>query len=327
MVNTVENKFTDPSRKGRGNLLLTAVRHILPRPFFPSSPFGACILLAGLLPLLALLALFPVQVSAQQTPPANTSASSPAASSPANTAPADAGGSDTGQPLQITVGEWPPYISEKLEHHGAVAHLISDIFAAEGIPVEIQFLPWGRAYSEAASGNFVATGVWMHKAEREADFLYSEPVLNEEFVFFHRADMAFDWQDFGELTDQRMGGGIKYSYGPGLDAYLDSGQIYMDRLPTDRQNFEKLLAGRISLYPQEVNVGYAALRENFPSEMQKMITHHPRPVLVNLSYLLFPKSLPGSGALRDRFNTRLQMFRNSGLYDVYMEALKDGRYM
>ncbi|MCZ4279750.1 transporter substrate-binding domain-containing protein [Kiloniella laminariae] len=287
----------------------------------------------GVLALFSLFLFLSAAVSAQQTAPDPSAQTSPQISpqtspqiSPQISGTDPAHGSET-HPLQITVGEWPPYISEKLDHHGAVAHLISDIFAAEGIPVELIFLPWGRAYSEAANGNFVATGVWMHKAEREADFLYSEPVLNEEFVFFHRADMPFDWQDFSELTDQRMGGGIKYSYGPGLDAYLDSGQIYMDRLPTDRQNFEKLLAGRISLYPQEVNVGYAALRENFPPEVQKLITHHPRPVLVNLSYVLFPKSLPDSVALRDRFNTRLQMFRNSGLYDVYMDALKDGRYM
>ena len=80
------------------------------------------------------------------------------------------------------------------------------------------------------------------------------------------------------------------------------------------------------LYPQEMNVGYAALRSNFSAEDQAKITHHPKPLLVNLSYLMLPKSLEGSPALLERFNKRLQLYRDSGRYQRYFDDLQQGKY-
>ena len=34
--------------------------------------------------------------------------------------------------LRISAGEWPPYLSARVEHQGPVAHLISDLLAEEG---------------------------------------------------------------------------------------------------------------------------------------------------------------------------------------------------
>ena len=229
--------------------------------------------------------------------------------------------------LQISVGDWPPYLSTDQRHNGVMAHIISDLFAAEGYKVNFRFLPWPRAYSEAAAGKFDATGVWMHKGEREADFLFSEPLLNEQFVFFHLKSMPFDWQRFDDLTGMTLGGGLEYSYGPAFDAFLARGKVRMERVSSDQQNFEKLLKERIVLYPQELNVGYAALRSQFTPAERARITHHPKPLLVNQSYLMLPKRLAGSEALVQRFNQRLREFRSSGRYDRYFHDLQAGKYM
>lgn len=229
--------------------------------------------------------------------------------------------------LQISVGDWPPYLSTDQRHNGVMAHIISDLFAEEGYKVSFRFLPWPRAYSDAAAGKFDATGVWMHKREREADFLFSAPLLDEQFVFFHLKSVPFDWQQFDDLTGMTLGGGLEYSYGPGFDAFLAQGKVRMERVSSDQQNFEKLLKERIVLYPQEVNVGYAALRSQFTPAERARITHHPKALLVNQSFLMLPKRLADSEALMQRFNQRLQAFRDSGRYDRYFHDLQAGKYM
>lgn len=55
---------------------------------------------------------------------------------------------------------------------GTVARLVRDIFAAEGYEVEFHFLPWKRAYREAANGRHDATAIWMFAADRQKDFIY-----------------------------------------------------------------------------------------------------------------------------------------------------------
>lgn len=228
--------------------------------------------------------------------------------------------------LKISVGDWPPYLSSELKHNGVIAHLISDILADEGYRVTFQFLPWPRAYSAAAAGRFDGTAVWMHKAEREADFYFSEPLLDEQFVFFHLKSVPFDWQRFDDLTGMTLGGGLEYSYGPQFDAFLAKNTVKMERVSTDMQNFEKLLKERVVLYPQEMNVGYAALRNHFSASDQAKITHHPRPLLSNRSYLMLPKTLASSPALMARFNQRLADYRKSGRYQRYFDDLNQGKY-
>lgn len=221
--------------------------------------------------------------------------------------------------LKMAVGEWPPYLSEELDHGGNVAQLIGDIFRAEGYEVELKFLPWGRAYEEASAARMDMTAVWMHKPEREVDFHYSEPVLEEQFVLFHLKTFDFNWNNINDLKGLSIGGGIKYSYGKEFDVALESGMLSMQRVPTDEHNFKKLLAGRIQIYPQEKNVAYAALRGRFPSSEVEQVTHHPKILLNNLSYVLFPKKSPRSEALLERFNARLKVFKSNGQYAKYFE--------
>ncbi|MCY1559476.1 hypothetical protein D9M68_965210 [compost metagenome] len=100
----------------------------------------------------------------------------------------------------------------------------------------------------------------------------------------------------------------------------------MERVSSDMQNFEKLLKERVVLYPQEINVGYAALRKNFSAADIARITHHRKPLLNNLSYLMLPKRLAGSQELLERFNRRLQHYRDSGRYQRYFQDLQLGKY-
>ncbi len=229
--------------------------------------------------------------------------------------------------LQISVGDWPPYRSQELRHSGVIAHIISDLFAEEGYKVSFRFLPWPRAYSATAAGKFDATGVWMHKDERDSDFLFSAPLLDEQFVFFHLKSQPFDWHSFDDLAGMNLGGGLEYSYGSAFDAFLAKGTATMERVSSDQQNFDKLLKERVVLYPQEMNVGYAALSRHFTPAERARVTHHPKPLLVNRSYLMLPKRLADSGDLLQRFNRRLQMFRDSGRYDRYFQDLQAGKYM
>lgn len=226
--------------------------------------------------------------------------------------------------LVVTVGEWPPYISQDLPNNGVVSEIIAEVFSNMEVKATIRFLPWGRAYEDTALGKYGATGVWMHKQEREVDFLYSDPVLTEEFVFFHRKSFMFDWENIENLKGLNIGGGIKYSYGVEFDSALAAGQLKLERINDIHLNFKKLLSARIMLYPQEKNVGYSDLKKYHTYEEQQQITHHPKPLLNNLSYVLFPRSLPESAKLVTEFNEQLKLLRESGVYDQYMKSLNAG---
>jgi polar amino acid transport system substrate-binding protein len=247
----------------------------------------------------------------------NTSKATPIETSPENN-----GDSIT---ITLSAGEWPPFLSESLPHQGVVAHLISDIFAQAGINVRFTFLPWPRAYHDTANNKYAATAVWMFEKERANIYFYSEPVLSEQFVFFYQKQRHFDWRKLSDLKGLLLGGGLGYSYGAEFDEALAAEDLEVSRVGTTEQNFQRLALGRIDAFAEEKSVGYHVLINQLPGIIGS-ISHHPKPLLINNSFLLFPKNNPDSEKLLNIFNSELLKFRHSGRYQLYFKALKHGAY-
>lgn len=228
--------------------------------------------------------------------------------------------------INISAGEWPPFLSEALPHQGVVAHLIRDIFAEAGMQVNFTFLPWGRAYHDTNNGKYDATAVWMHSNERESIYHYSDAVLNEKFVFFYQQKNHFDWQNIADLQGLIIGGGLSYSYGPAFDQAIEDGVFALSRVATTEQNFRRLAIGRIDIFAEEISVGYHTLNSQSP-ELIKYITHHSKPLLNNTSFLLLPNKIEKSKKLLKIFNSNLAQFRQDGRYQAYFKGLEQGDYL
>lgn len=228
--------------------------------------------------------------------------------------------------VNITLGEWPPFITESQQHNGFVTHLIHDVLSEAGYTPAFAFYPWTRAYKTAALGRANATAVWMYKAEREQDFYYSEPVLNEEFVFFHLKASNFEWSEIADLSQYKLGGILSSSYGKAFDDALKQGKINIDLAPNNQVAFLKLLAGRIDALPLEKSVGLASIREQFTPEQQALITFHPKRLLENHSFLLVSKALEDSPQIIKDFNKVLAKYRQDGRYQAYFDRFEAGEY-
>lgn len=168
-------------------------------------------------------------------------------------------------------------------------------------------------------GKHDATAVWMHAEEREQEFTFSDPVLKERFVVFHLKDQPVSWSSVEDLSDLRLGGSIGYSYGSAFDQAIEDDLLSIEWVASTVLNFRRLLFDRIDAFPEEINVGYHILRRELDPEEASRITHHPRPLLENESFVLFPKTRPDTVQLAERFNDRLQAFRDSGRYDHYFK--------
>lgn len=224
------------------------------------------------------------------------------------------------KPLSISVGDWPPFFSEGEPGQGSVARLVRDIFAEQGYTVSFHFLPWKRAYREAANGRHSATAIWMHAEDREVDFVYSDAVMQERFVLFHRAEDDIQWETLEDLAGLTLGSSMGYSYGPDFDSAVEKKVLTVERAASAELNFRKLLYGRIDAFPEEINVGYYILRRETDNPETEQITHHPRPILENESFLLFPGNDPKTPEVREAFNRGLKHFRETGRYQGYFDT-------
>jgi len=228
--------------------------------------------------------------------------------------------------ITITAGEWAPYLSASLKHHGIAGRIITEAFSQAGIDVKFRMLPWKRAYNEAEHGKVEATGVWLKNPKREKIFYYSGEVIVETHVFFYKKGLNFDWETAADIVPFKLGGLLGFSYGQELDKLIETGKVTIERVNKDEQNFQKLLTGRIALCPQEINVGYEVLYRNFLKGEVASIDHHAKPFLINPSYLLFPKQKPGSQRLQEIFNAGLAKLKKEGKIEAYILDGRKGAY-
>ncbi|MDL0432214.1 transporter substrate-binding domain-containing protein [Marinobacter sp. TBZ242] len=222
--------------------------------------------------------------------------------------------------LTISVGDWPPFFVEDEPGQGSVARLVTDIFAEADYDVEFHFLPWKRAYREAANGKHDATAIWMYAADREQDFIFSDPVMKERFVLFFRKETPVKWERMSDLSGLQLGGSIGYSYGPTFDIAVENEVLDVEWVASTELNFRRLLFGHIDAFPEEINVGYYILRREMNQDEARNITHHPEPISENESFLLFPVNQPETDRLRKIFNRGLKAFRDDGRYDAYFDS-------
>lgn len=232
------------------------------------------------------------------------------------------------EPVRLTNGEWPPYCSQTLKHHGLVSRIVTEAFAVEGIKVEYGFFPWKRALVNVEDGTWDGSPGWYYSEERAQYAYYSDPMIDYHNVIFHLKSTPFDWKEVEDLKGIPIGGTRGNVYGKKIEDAKKSGKLTIEWVTEDEQNFKKLLAGRVQLVLMDLHVGYFLLHTKFTPEERSLITHHPKPTAsAEPGHLILSKKVDRSKRLMDAFNRGLQRLKESGKYDQYIAESKRGEYL
>lgn len=229
---------------------------------------------------------------------------------------------DEPETVRITNGEWPPYLGKDEPGYGIASRIVTRAFERAGYQVEYGFFPWSRSLYLARQGHWDGTAVWLPSEQRSEDFHVSEPVMVTEYVFFHRRDMEFDWDMPADLSGYRIGLTQDYDYGKVIENALDLELVRSERVSSDKLNFEKLIAGRIDLFPMDRIVGQEMLEEYFSRKEREMITWHPNPVRLDRLRLLLSREVPENAERIEAFDSALHEMRMSGeIEEILVRAM------
>lgn len=221
-----------------------------------------------------------------------------------------------GTTIRISNGEWPPFMGEKIPHHGFVSRIVSEAFRLEGVEVEYEFYPWARAYHLARNGAVEASIGWYRTAEREQEFLFSEPVFVESQVFFFLKDKPLQWSRLEDLRGQSIGATLGYTYGKEFEQLENSKLLDVQRTGSDFQNLQKLLAGRVQAVVLSRAVGIR-LVQTLRSEQAQRIAFDSRPINSGPLHVIFPKSAARSAEWLIQFNRGLKKLKATGAVDRF----------
>lgn len=226
------------------------------------------------------------------------------------------------EPLRLTNGEWPPYLGERLPHHGVASRIVAEAFALQGIEVQWEFHPWARSLKLAEQGQRDGSAVWLYNAERAQRFHISDPVVESGYYLFHRKSRAFDWREIDDLRGLRIAGTRGYDYGAAFQQAEAAGELQVTRMTSDEQGFRQLLAGRVELFPMDKVVGFDMLYQHFSAADRARLSFHPIPLRSDSLHLLLSREVPGNAERIARFNRGLAQLRDSGKVAQYLLEIR-----
>ncbi len=194
--------------------------------------------------------------------------------------------------LAIATGEYAPFTDSNAADGGVVNAQVAAIAEAAGYRAVFDYMPWMRALELTRNGRFPVSSYWYQSDERAVDFIHVGPIVQDDIVFFHRADMTLpDWSTLSDLADLRIGAVTGYTYTPGFWDAAAAGTINVQTAQTDEANLRKLLAGRIDVYPMSATSGFALIAENFTPEEQVQFDFDDKPMFSTDGFLLVSRQL------------------------------------
>lgn len=225
----------------------------------------------------------------------------------------------TAKEIVIASGEWPPFQGKNIENNGFATELVRKAFANSGskekVNIKFKYFTWSRSLDFTRDGTTHATFLWSHKKDREKDFLYSDKLVDVSYVLFHLKKTKLEWKTVPDLKKFKIGITEGYSYGKEFDQAASEGVLKVSAVPKDLQNFKKLVAGRIDIFPNELNAGYELIKANFSAKERANLTHHPTALRNAPHYLLFSKKYKESQELLELFNRGLHKLKKTNEYN------------
>lgn len=227
-------------------------------------------------------------------------------------------------PVTVITGEWAPYSTEFDERYGYVTELVTQTLRGMNKTPTYAFFPFFAGYEKTRAGEAFATFPYFYTEERAADFYYSDPLAQVEYVVFVHNDDLDKFQSVEKVEDLKpfvLGKVSGYAYGA-LDPFITSEG---PDAASEIQAFRMLLDKKVDYVAASRAVGQKLIERYFFEDLHKFhvlqIQDDESELKKDLTWpidihVLFPKVR--STALRDRddFNASLKKVLATGYSQI-----------
>lgn len=205
----------------------------------------------------------------------------------------------------------PPFVGKDLPQKGAMSDVVVKAFKELKIPVEINFRPWARGYSETKENVFFGTFPYVKTPEREKDFYFSTPIYVVKPKLFIRSDLITKnkLSDLVALKDLRLCSPIGFAVNKDLiEKFPHLEKNHLE--PLDLASCaHMLLQKRADYFIVNTDQGRAALKKvNIEKEIQIIDLG----LRTNEYYLIVSKNNKNALGVLKLFNSEIIKMKKSG---------------
>jgi len=224
----------------------------------------------------------------------------------------------TADTIQLATGEWPPYTSDAMKNKGFASEIVKHVLNDMGHKTQIGFYPWRRCYQYVLWDKVWGAFPYSITVDRSEEVLFSDEIASSTSkLFFFSATPHKPTYVYNKLTDLRqykLGAVIGYFY----EEMFKKAKLNVDYVAKEKMALEKLMLGRIQLFPLNEMVGWAMIKNQFPNQAKHFGTLE-KPLNHSSLHLIINKKNSNAKQLLDQFNTQLKIFMKSPQYQTIIQ--------
>lgn len=215
--------------------------------------------------------------------------------------------------LLVTGEDYPPFVDARYPGGGLAVMLIQRVVDRMGDIVTLETVPWRRGFEETLRGRYDGTFPYVRTAERDRDFLFSDPLFSVRPVVFMPAERRFAYGGPADLQGRRACSALGYAPPEVLQRMIEARQVEKVTAPSAAACPGLLAAGRADFFIQDLRIGAALIAK--VGLTQAIIPVVDPPLSVSEIHFIVPRRRPEADRLIARFNAALAQLRASGDYD------------
>ena len=209
--------------------------------------------------------------------------------------------------VALATGEYPPLSGAAEPGGGLLTQVVAAAYAAVGVTVQLSYLPWQRGYNETLAGTYTGSYPYVKNAEREALYLYSNPMLTDTIRMFalDTATQPLRWD--GKSICVPLGHGIHQ-----IQLFAQAHAARLERPTSMVSCFQLLQLGRVQgVWSSEI------VAEQVTRPLRAAGLHY-KPLMLDIDYpvqyhLIVPRARADAADVIARFNSGLALARKSGV--------------
>lgn len=206
--------------------------------------------------------------------------------------------------------DYPPFADENMDSGGILTEMVGGVFRYMGYDAAVVVQPWNRLLRSARTGQLDAVYPFVPTAEREAEYLYSDPLAEVTGRFFGRErginklEALARHGSAGAITLCRPTG---YAVNEGLGPLLATADVRWERPGSLRACFEMLARHRVDLVPTNQATGHYLIDQLAldAAEIQSYQRYKGPETL----HLIIPRNHPHAEPLMEAFDRSLAAFK------------------
>lgn len=214
---------------------------------------------------------------------------------------------------RLVSGDFPPFVYEGGARQGFLTDIVRAAFAAEGVDITVDFMPWKRGYLMTRKGIYIGTFPYAHNAEREAEFLYSEPIYIDRVRLFAIGGGSVDDDWHGRTVCLPVGYDMEQTRG-----WMARQHVAIEQPPRLEDCFHMLASHRVDAVPISEAVGNTMVVQMYG----RGNTIHPLDGVLgsDITHFIVSRRRVDAQAWIDRFNRGLALIHANGTYDRLRDA-------